>query len=247
VLKRLRDHLTTVVVAVVTAGVTAAAPAIAHGIRHARFSHLADKVDGFHAVDGDTGIEGRKGKLVATSPSTGLLPNDIIASAPNADRLDGKDSSSFLTAGQIRMSQNGAWSVIRFALSDGSVREFQGAVRIEATNGQMAWGQLHLAGPVMIGATKYALKSVRLCYLVSAGDKIDGTAIYDQYDLLIHELYEDPTDRTASSWPPECYTVAPPNPIVPQGSLALTVKFDANATTDFMDIGSVVATWTPVE
>jgi hypothetical protein len=38
----------------------------------------------------------------------------------------------------------------------------------------------------------------------------------------------------------------PPDPIVPQGSLALTLKFDANAIGDFLDIGGVEATWVPV-
>lgn len=41
----------------------------------------------------------RKGKLVATSHKTGLLPNDIIAMAPNADKLDSLDSAAFLAAG----------------------------------------------------------------------------------------------------------------------------------------------------
>jgi hypothetical protein len=36
----------------------------------------------------------------------------------------------------------------------------------------------------------------------------------------------------------------PHDPIVPQGSLALTLKFDANAIGDFLDIGAVETTWT---
>jgi hypothetical protein len=238
--------LETIVVAMITAAVTAAAPALAHGVQHALFAHNADKVDGKHAVGAGATIEARRGKLVATSGTNGRLPNDIIAMAPNSDRLDGKDSSDFLRSGQIRMSHNGPWSVVKFGLSDGNVRQYQGAVRIESTNGQLAWAQLHLVGPVAIGATNYALKSVRVCLLVSEGEKVDGTAIYDQSNLLINEVFEDQTDRTASVFPPECYSVVPPAPIVPQGSLALTLKFDANAIGDFLDIGSVEATWVPV-
>jgi hypothetical protein len=246
VLRRLRNHLETIVVAMITAAVTAAAPALAHGVQHALFAHNADKVDGKHAVGAGATIEARRGKLVATSRTTGRLPDDIIAMAPNSDRLDGKNSSDFLRAGQIRMSHNGPWSVVKFGLSDGTVRQYQGAVRIESTNGQLAWAMLHLVGPVTIGPTNYALKSVRVCLLVSEGEKVDGTAIYDQSNLLINEVFEDPTDRTASVFPPECYSVVPPTPIVPQGSLALTLKFDANAIGDFLDIGSVEATWAPV-
>jgi hypothetical protein len=245
VLRRLRNHTETILVAMITAAVTAAAPALAHGVQHALFAHNADKVDGKHAVGAGSSVEARRGRLVATSGTTGRLPDNIIATAPNSDQLDGKDSTDFLKAGQIRVSHNGQWSVVRFALSDGTVRQYQGAVRIESTNGELAWGQLHLVGPLSIGPTNYALKSVRVCYLVSAGEKIDGTAIYDQSDLLIHEVFEDPTDRTASAWPTDCYTVTPPDPIVPQGSLALTLKFDANAVGDFLDIGAVEATWTP--
>jgi hypothetical protein len=230
----------------ITAAVTASAPALAHGVQHALFAHNADKVDGKHAVGAGSTLEGRKGKLVATNRTTGRLPDNIIATAPDADKLDGKDSSEFLRGNQIRISHNGQWSVVKFGLSDGSVREYQGAVRIEATNGELAWAQLHLVGPVAIGPANFALKSVRVCYLVSAGEKIDGTAIYDQSDLLIHEVFEDPTDRTVSAWPPECYTVTPAAPIVPQGSLALTLKFDANAVGDFLDIGAVEATWARV-
>jgi hypothetical protein len=244
--RRLRNHMGTILVAMITAAVTAAAPAMAHGVQHALFAHNADKVDGKHAVGAGSTLEARKGKLVATSGTTGRLPDNIIAMAPNSDQLDGKDSTDFLKAGQIRISHNGAWSVVKFGLSDGTVREFQGAVRIESTNGQLAWAQLHLVGPVAIGPTDYALKAVRVCLLVSEGEKVDGTAIYDQSDLLIHEVFEDPTDRTTSTWPPDCYSVVPPDPIVPQGSLALTLKFDANAIGDFLDIGSVEATWAPV-
>jgi hypothetical protein len=53
----------------------------------------ADKVDGKHAVKSDATVKNRKGKLVATSATTGRLPNNIIAKAPNADRLDGLDST----------------------------------------------------------------------------------------------------------------------------------------------------------
>ncbi len=55
----------------------------------------ADKVDGKHAVNADATVTARKGKLVATSPTTGRLPNNIIAKAPDADRLDGRDHTAF--------------------------------------------------------------------------------------------------------------------------------------------------------
>lgn len=40
----------------------------------------------------------RKGKLVATSRASGRLPNPIIAKAPDANLLDGLNSTAFLPA-----------------------------------------------------------------------------------------------------------------------------------------------------
>ena len=90
-----RRHAATIAVAMVTALVTANAPAIAHGV-HAVFAHNADKVDGVHAVKAKASKKKRRGKLVATSPTTGRLPNNIIKKAPNANKLDGFDSLDFL-------------------------------------------------------------------------------------------------------------------------------------------------------
>jgi hypothetical protein len=85
------------VVAAVTAMVTAGAPAIAEVI--ADFAKNADKVDGKHAVGFNATLNERKGKLVATG-QTGRLPNSIIAKAPNANLLDGLDSTTFVLDGE---------------------------------------------------------------------------------------------------------------------------------------------------
>ena len=92
---RLRSHLPTIVTAVVVASLVAGGPAVAAAVYDAVNS---DKVDGKHAVGSGASVENRKGKLVATSGTTGRLPNNIIAKAPDADLLDGKDSTSFLPA-----------------------------------------------------------------------------------------------------------------------------------------------------
>lgn len=52
----------------------------------------ADKVDGRHAVGAGATVTQRAGRLVATG-STGRLPNNIIGKPPNADRVDGLDST----------------------------------------------------------------------------------------------------------------------------------------------------------
>jgi hypothetical protein len=89
----------------------------AHGVFHTMFAHNSDRVDGRHAVGALATTDRRKGKLVATSRRTGLLPNNIIAKAPrsgqadNADTLDGLDSSHFASRAAfwvISMKASGA-------------------------------------------------------------------------------------------------------------------------------------------
>ena len=93
----IRSHMSTFLVALVTAAVTAGSPAIADGVRHALFAHDSDKVDGKHAVGSSASKASRKGKLVATNPRTGYLPNNIILKALNSAKLGGAPASSYLT------------------------------------------------------------------------------------------------------------------------------------------------------
>lgn len=88
-----RENVKLGVVAVTCIVVSTMGPSFAAGVLAAN----SDKVDGFHAVKSATKIKKRKGKLVATSPRTGRLPNNIIKKAKNADKLDGLDSTAFLT------------------------------------------------------------------------------------------------------------------------------------------------------
>jgi hypothetical protein len=96
------QDLRTFVVAVVAASVVAG-PAAAAAVYVAN----ADKVDNKHAVGSGAAVSARKGKLVATNPRTGRLPNNIIARAPNANKVDGRDATQLqvLTASQT----NEAW------------------------------------------------------------------------------------------------------------------------------------------
>ena len=86
-------HLTTILVAMATAAVTAGGPALAAAVAEAV---NADTVDGKHAVGAGASVSKREGKLVATSETTGRLPNNIIRKAPDAQQLDGIDSDGFL-------------------------------------------------------------------------------------------------------------------------------------------------------
>jgi hypothetical protein len=78
--KKLRTKLPIVlsVTALVVALAGTSGPAIAHGVAHALYAHNADKVDGKHAVGAAATVNQRKGKLVATSATTGKLPVNIV-------------------------------------------------------------------------------------------------------------------------------------------------------------------------
>ena len=91
----LRRHTTTIAVAMVTAAVTAGGPALAAAVQEGL---NADQVDGKHAVGAGATVAQRSGKLVATNAS-GRLPNNIIAKAPDANTLDGINSTGFLRTG----------------------------------------------------------------------------------------------------------------------------------------------------
>ena len=54
----------------------------------------SDKVDGKHAVGAGATVAGRAGKLVATN-ANGRLPSNIIVKAPDANLLDGVNSTAF--------------------------------------------------------------------------------------------------------------------------------------------------------
>lgn len=74
---------------IVTAVVVGTLVAFGPGVAQAAYDAVnADRVDGKHAVGAGTTVAGRAGKLVATN-SNGLLPNNIIATAPNAAKLGG--------------------------------------------------------------------------------------------------------------------------------------------------------------
>jgi hypothetical protein len=112
-----------VVIAAVTASLTTglvmAAPAVGGAVAAiVRNSHM---VDGRHAVGAGASVKARKGKLVATSPKTGKLPSNIIATAPNARRLGGKGAATYARKAALR--------------SPGTINESTNPVRWSKLNG----------------------------------------------------------------------------------------------------------------
>lgn len=110
----LKRDLRTVVISAVTASVFVGVPATA-----AIIATNSDKVDGKHAVGANATKEQRAKKLVATD-KLGLLPNDILAQAPDSNLLDGMDSSDF-------MSSDDAWA---YVIANGSLHATSGNITV---------------------------------------------------------------------------------------------------------------------
>ncbi len=96
----------TAAVALLVSVLAMASPSVAAKIKN------ADKVDGKDAVGAAASVKQRKGKLVATNRK-GYLPDNIIRSARNADRLDGLDSAALVTRtaarGEVLRGEWAAW------------------------------------------------------------------------------------------------------------------------------------------
>jgi hypothetical protein len=163
--------------------------------------------------------------------------------AANAGTLDNIDSTGFLQSGQIQVSHNGQLSINAFGVSDGVVQDAVNETQISATGAGLAWVQLHMAGPVRLGKKTFGLQNVRICYDVTAGDPITDTTIYDHSTGLTVQAFNDPTDRTATA--STCYTITPPSPIAPAGSLVLVLKWDPSTAGDALGIQGITSTWVP--
>jgi hypothetical protein len=81
------------------------APAVSATVKHALFADRADTVDGKHAVGAGASPAKRRGKLVATNRK-GRLPNNVIAKAPDAARLDGFTGAQLRT---VTVPTGGMW------------------------------------------------------------------------------------------------------------------------------------------
>lgn len=87
-------NLSTTAIATVAGLVGGMVASFGPGLAQAAYDAVnSDKVDGLHAVGAGASVTNRKGKLVATNGSTGRLPNNIIAKAPDSARLGGKTAA----------------------------------------------------------------------------------------------------------------------------------------------------------
>lgn len=94
----------------------------------------ADTVDGFHATKCSATRIARAGKLVATCSSTGRLPNNVIAKAPDASRLGGKKPGAYLLSSKVSTRHFSCGGNTMIAESSDAVYVTEGPI-LEAQNG----------------------------------------------------------------------------------------------------------------
>ena len=167
--RALRQHLATILVAMVTAAVTAGGPALAAAVQQAM---NADTVDSRHAVGAGASRTKRAGKLVATN-DVGRLPDDIIAKAPNADRLDGVNSNRYARHGLVRVSAGSAsWqpmSTDADLVLDGRSHKLL-AHRTTAGQGLLSAA---ITLPSAVNGRRLSVRSVKYCYSTNPGVTIN--------------------------------------------------------------------------
>ena len=174
----LRKHAATVAVAMATAAVTAVAPAIADGVRHAMFAHNSGAVDGKSAVGAEATKRKRRGKLVATDPVTGRLPNSLIKKAPNADKLDGLDSTAFLQNSGVITIQGNGWTKAPGGSGTATLEpQIQGARATSTSASGNATYVVMPDLPVTMYGKVLKLTGVEVCYNAETDFFIDTIAL----------------------------------------------------------------------
>lgn len=174
----IRKYAGTIAVAMATAAVTASAPAIAHGVKHALFAHNAAAVDGKSAVGAEATTRQRMGKLVATDPVTGRLPNNLIKKAPNADKLDGLDSTKFLqNSGAITIQGNG-WTKAPGGSGTATIESQIQGVRVTSTSASGNATYVVMPDlPVTLYGKVLKLTAVEVCYNAETDFFVDTIAL----------------------------------------------------------------------
>jgi hypothetical protein len=130
----MHGRIRTFAIVAASVGVTAVVmTALQPGLVQAAGSN-ADTVDGFHATKCSVTRIARAGKLVATCGSTGRLPNNIIAKAPDSSRLGGRKPSAYLLSGGVSTRHFSCGGNTMVPESSAAVYQTEGPI-LEAQNG----------------------------------------------------------------------------------------------------------------
>jgi hypothetical protein len=173
--------------------------------------------------------------------TAGLGGNPPVA---NAKTLQGKSPADFLAStGELTYTYS-FYNVVSGSTGLNIIYSPGPTVQLDPTTnlGKEVW--LSLDGPRGLFGKGLAVKSLLVCYKVSGGASIFRTIINMGLNGSQAALLDDMVVRNSTT--PECYTIAPPNPIVPGGALYLTLRADfPNNVTDNVYLYSAYLILTP--
>jgi hypothetical protein len=156
----------------------------------------------------------------------------------NATRLDGKDSSDFLSVGTIVIDQHGPWLE---TTNSPLVLEYNLAgTTVELGEAGVGEVQVSLHGPGSIGGNPYDFQSAEICWGSSVNATINQTVVVQSETSEFYPVLNDATDHPLVG--NGCYTVTDPDPHTPAGGtvLGLTIQYSAAGVAT---IGNVTTTW----
>ena len=160
----------------------------------------------------------------------------------NATKLDGKDATDFLS-GDIVMMESGAWtpsvsSSVSIASSDTATR-----VAKPSAGGDVVL--LSLSAPAAIGGQAYGLKSVDVCFGVSAGAGVTLNYIEVQHLKPAGMVIEmnDPTDYPMTSV--GCVHLVDGTPNAVTGGMRVSIAL-TYAGSGAANLTTTIATWSPI-
>lgn len=159
--------------------------ATAKGKYDAKYAKKADKVDGKHAVSASTPLAGRRNKLVATDPQTGLLPSDIVGTVARAVRADDAASADHADVADDAAALGGvsaaALRTVTFPVSSAGVQGTGAGVFLDVaqlgpgSDGTLSWTLLlppdHVPADAVYADILYAENSDSACswYVATGG------------------------------------------------------------------------------
>jgi len=149
----------------------------------------------------------------------------------NATKLDGIDSTGFMTHGPVVTSiGGGAWQAHSGAPPTTTVR-FPMRVFFSGDGNAL----LALVAPPQIGGHTFGLASLQICLLPVTGGYIDHLYLFrTESNAATSQVFDDGTDRTTGG----CYSVAP-NVTAGEG-LGLQVNLAGGGS---VHLGSITVTW----
>lgn len=155
--------------------------------------------------------------------------------AHNADKLDNKDSKSFLRSKSI-VTTHGGLGWVEYNDPPTTVDRFISGIQVEGPGSMV----IPLDAATGYLSAKFGLKNVQVCFWTSGDHMITNIDIFRSDVGTADEIFDDPTDRTTLNTNITCPTLAVNRSVSKGANLRVSVA----GTTGGVRLEAVRATWT---